>query len=230
LGHWPAVVASRLRYAEALERRGDPDDIATANEQRTRAAELADLLNVDLAPPVEPSVASCTRHGVKWRIELGTRSVLVEHSIGMLHLAMLLANPGVEVAAIDLVAGMDVLGQAARNSTMPAQQVLDRAAIHQYRQRLTQLREQVEELESDGDREGAARAQAERDWLLRELGVSTGLGGRPRAFSDNKERARIAVGRAIRRALAAIDRVDAVIGAHLRATVHTGARCWYRPA
>jgi hypothetical protein len=233
LGHWPAVIASRLRFAEALERRGDPDDIDTAQEQRTEAAEEAATLAVGVAPVPAPvsvpsGVAVCTRHGVKWRIEVGTRSALVDHSVGMLHLSVLIANPGVEIPAVDLVAGMDVLGQAARTSGMPAQQVLDRAAIQQYRHCLAQLREQIDELESDGNHEAVARAHAERNWLLAELGVSTGLGGRPRAFSDNKERARLAVSRAIRRAIAYAERADPVIGAHLRTTVHTGARCWYR--
>ncbi len=43
------------------------------------------------------------------------------------------------------------------------------------------------------------------------------------------ERARVAVGKAIRRALARITDADAVIGEHLRQTVHTGARCSYWP-
>jgi hypothetical protein len=38
------------------------------------------------------------------------------------------------------------------------------------------------------------------------------------------------VGKAIRRALARITEADAVIGEHLRQTVHTGVRCSYWPA
>src|SRR5262249_38210680 len=136
---------------------------------------------------------------------------------------------GAEIAAIDLVAGLDALSVSARNSAMPAQRLLDRAAVSRYRQQLAELRERVDELESGGDHEGADRARTERDWLLRELSASTGLGGRPRPFSDNSERARIAVGRSIRRALSTIAQADAIIGAHLRTGVHTGARCWYRP-
>ena len=56
-----------------------------------------------------------------------------------------------------------------------------------------------------------------------------GLGGRTRAFPDQPERARVAVGKAIRRALVKIAEADAVIGEHLRQTVHTGVRCSYWP-
>jgi hypothetical protein len=181
LGHWPAVNASRLRYAQALERRGDPGDIATAAEVRSRAADLAGTLAGRLGPPGRTDVASCARHGTKWRVKLGTRSTLVRHSVGMLHLAVLIANPGTEIAAIDLVAGVDAMTGAARlASARSGQHVLDRVAVSQYRGRLSQLGQQAEALESNGDIEGAIRARAERGWLLRELAGGTGPGGRLR--------------------------------------------------
>jgi hypothetical protein len=148
----------------------------------------------------------------------------------MLHLAVLTANAGAEIAAIDLVAGVSAMAAAATRSTPPAQPILDRTATLHYRQRLAQLREEIETHERKGDPAGAASAQAEHDWIVAELAASTGLGGRSRAFSDNRERARLAVGRAIRRAIAHIERSDAFIGGHLRASVHTGASCWYRAA
>lgn len=209
LGHWPAVNVSRLRFAEALERRAGPRDLAMAEDLRGRAAKLAGTLG--LGPPTPADPVRCARHGVRWRFELGSRSVLVGHSVGMLHLAVLIANPNAEIAAIDLVAGLESVNRA-----MPAQQMLDRTAVRQYRQRLAKLRDEQD-------------AEVERDWLLRELDSASRPGRRPRAFADSAERARIAVGRSIRRALATIEGADAVIGAHLRAAVYTGTKCWYRP-
>jgi hypothetical protein len=121
LGHWPAVLASRQRYAEALLRRGRPGDESEAQEQRTRADALATTLGIPVhIGPVTPKspaqVATCTRHGRNWRIEVAGRAVLVDHSVGLLHLAVLTANPGVEIAAIDLVAGVDALGRAQGNN------------------------------------------------------------------------------------------------------------------
>ena len=49
------------------------------------------------------------------------------------------------------------------------------------------------------------------------------------SFPDQGERARVAVGKAIRRALARITETDPILGEHLRQTVHTGVRCSYWP-
>jgi hypothetical protein len=73
-------------------------------------------------------------------------------------------------------------------------------------------------------------ARTERDWLTSQLASAAGFGGRTRSFPDQGERARVAVGKAIRRALARIDQADALIGDHLRQTVHTGVRCSYWPS
>lgn len=237
LGHWPAVVLSRQRLAEALLRRDRPEDPTAAAEQLILANELASMLGLPTsagtavaAAAVPTGTLTCKPQGRKWRLDLGSRSVLVDHSVGLLHLAVLTANPGVEVAAIDLAAGVDALGKAARTAGLSAQPVLDRSAVQRYRERLAQLRDEVDDLEASGDAEGAHRARTERDWVLAELAAGTGLGGRTRAFSDNGERARLAVGKAIRRAIAHIESADPLIGAHLRDGVHTGTRCWYRTA
>jgi hypothetical protein len=136
--------------------------------------------------------------------------VLVEHSVGMLYLAVLLANPGDEVPAADLVAGVGRLAEAG----LSTQDVLDPAAISAYRRRLREL-------------DGAG--SPERDWLEAQLSGATRMGGRPRRFTDDGERARIAVGKAIRRAITRIGQADTVLGEHLRDGVHTGIRCAYRP-
>jgi hypothetical protein len=237
LGHWPAVVASRVRYAEALELRGHPEDAQTAKDQRAKAEELAATLGVAiLAGPgfdetTPPMPATMTRQGRRWRVEMGHRSVLVDHSVGMLHLAVLTANPGTEIAAVELVAGVEGLAaQAARSSGMSAQPVLDRSAVQRYRQRLSQLADEIDDAELHGDQAAGERARTEREWLVAELASGTGLGGRTRSFSDDGERARLAVGKAIRRALTHVESADPIVGAQLRAGIHTGVRCWYRPA
>jgi hypothetical protein len=233
LAHWPAVVASRMRLAEALLRGGDPEYESEARAHRAGAEAMAARLALPVpvvdATPLTGQAARCRREGRGWRIDVGTRSVRVGHSVGMLHLAVLVANPGVDIAAISLVAGVAAAAGPTVHEGLSAQPVLDRAAVQRYRRRLAQLQDEMADLESGGDRAEAARARAERAWLLGELAGGAGPGGRSRAFVDNKERARLAVGRAIRRAFDRIERADAVVGAHLRASVHTGAYCWYRP-
>jgi hypothetical protein len=231
--HWPAALASRRRYAQALELRAQPGDTAAAARELATAAEEAARLGIPVPDAVlreapEPA-AVCVRQGREWRIEWRRRTAVVRHSVGMLHLAVLIANPGNEIHAVDLVAGVGALGAGGGGPRVSEQPLLDHAAMLEYRQRLDRLRESIDELETTGERAAAERARTERDWLLAELSGATGVSGRTRRFPDSGERARIAVGKAIRRALTQIGEIDPVISGHLRGTVHTGIRCCYRP-
>ena len=151
-------------------------------------------------------------------------SKLTSDHIGVVHLAVLIANPRQEIQAADLVAGLAGLSGTGSEAGA-AQSVLDHEAIAEYRSRLRRLDTEIDELEPDRTRQ----ARAERDWLVAQLSSAAGFGGRTRAFPDQPERARVAVGKAIRRALARITEADSVIGEHLRQTVHTGVRCSYWP-
>jgi hypothetical protein len=240
LAHWPALVTSRQRLAQAYALRGAPGDAdAARRELDAAAAEAAsaglpvrdypDFPVASPAPAVAAGEAHCQRVGRKWRLTLHSRSVLVEDSIGMIHLAVLIANPRQEIQAADLVAGLAGLSGTGGEAGA-AQRVLDQAAIAGYRSRLKRLDAQLDEAgigELEPDR--ARQARAERDWLVAQLSSAAGFGGRTRSFPDQPERARVAVGKAIRRALARITEADGVIGEHLRQTVHTGVRCSYWP-
>ena len=227
LAHWPAAIASRLRHAQALTLRGRPHDVSEARRERdTAAADAAALgVHVPAAESTEQAL-TCVRRGTRWRVEWRGRGVLVRHSVGMLHLAVLIANPGDEIQAVDLVTGVAALDNG---SDGPVQPVLDGAAMREYRQRLDGLRAEIEDLEAAGRPERAERARAERDWLIAELTAATGVAGRARRFPHSGERARIAVGKAIRRAVGHLAEADPVLGEHLRTAIHTGIRCCYRP-
>jgi hypothetical protein len=233
LGHWPAVVLSRSRLGEALALRDGPRDEAARRELALAAQDAAALgmpvpdgAGHDAAD--DAALVVCRRRGRQWRVELGPRSVLVEHSVGMRHLASLLVNPGYEILATDLAAGPGLLDSAgaADGAATSTQPVLDDLAKQKYEERLAQLRAEIDERGPRGDSDAL---RVERDWLIAELAASAGLSGRSRQFSGNPERARIAVGKAIRRALNRIAEADPVIGAELRATIQTGMRCCYRP-
>ena len=226
LEHWPAVVLSRARLAEAL---ADSEDAGTQRDLALReATELGMTLPEIPAPRVRTSqrqLVTCRRYGRKWMFELGRRSAVVEHSVGMTYLATLLANPGYELLAIDLAAGP---GLNTANITS-GQPLLDETATQYYRRRLTELDAELEEHEANHDLARAERLRAERDWLISELTTTAGLSGRVRQFADNAERARISVGKAIRRALDRITAADQTIGEVLRASLSTGIRCRYQP-
>jgi len=172
-----------------------------------------------------PGVAVCTRDGRGWRIDLAGRSAVVGDSVGIRQLATLIAHPGVEIPAIDLATPNGQHGSSDAVHT-----VLDGVALRQYRQRLRELEDELAQAESQHDIERVTRLRLEADWVADELQAATGLSGRVRSFANNPERARIAVGKAIRRALGSISAADPILGDVLRAAVQTGMRCCYRPA
>jgi hypothetical protein len=147
---------------------------------------------------------TCARRGRRWLFRLGARSVEVAHSVGMIHLATLLSNPGSEVPAVELA----------------GRPFLDDAAAHDYRVRLAALQREI-----DGEADHAARARAELERLLAELTAAVG----DQQWQGSDERARVSVGKAIRRAVARVEAADPVIGRALSTSVHTGLRCYYRP-
>jgi len=231
LAHWPAVVVSRQRLAQAYALRGGPGDADAARHELDAAVSEATALGLPVPDHAGSSqtFAQCRRVGRKWQLSWQNRSVLVEDSVGMLHLAVLIANPRQEVRAADLAAGLTVLSAAVADSAA-AHPVLDAAALQEYRNRLKRLAAEIDQLDPADDGERGARARAERDWLVAQLASAAGFGGRTRSFPDHPERARVAVGKAIRRALSRVAEADAGIGEHLRQTVHTGMRCSYWPA
>ncbi len=80
-----------------------------------------------------------------------------------------------------------------------------------------------------GDSERAAQADAERDFLVRELARAVGLGGRDRRAGSASERARASVTRAVRQAMARIREHNAPLGEHLDRAIRTGTYCAYLP-
>jgi hypothetical protein len=212
LDHRPAVAASRRRYAQALAMHTDPG----AGDSLSAAPGRGGIVTPGPA-------ATCVREGQDWRLRLGSHNVLVPHSVGMQYLTVLVANPRQEVPSVDLVAGVN------RVAPPSPQPMLDRVAILEYRQRVSRLRVDIHGWETAGSSARAAEARAERDWLLAQLSAATGIGGRTRRFPDGSERARVSVGKAIRRAVVRIVDADPTIGEHIRRTVRTGVRCSYRP-
>ncbi len=230
LGHWPAAILSRWRLGHALAR-GHGSGHGEARRELARAEQEALSLGMELPsekdPPAEDAVAICTcrRRGRAWQIELQGRTVVVENRIGMRHLATLIANPGREIPAADLAVGA---GPAPHDS-FSSQPIIDSVAKRTFTDRLAQLQEDIDDSESMNDLERATSLRRERDWLIDELTTATGLKGRMREFTGSDERARVAVSKAVKRAISRITEIDPVVGAHLDETVETGHRCCYRP-
>ena len=105
---------------------------------------------------------------------------------GMRYLARLLADPGREYHVLDLVAA-ETAGNAHADrhagATLPrsvlgdAGELLDPKAKDAYRRRLAEIDDDLEQARATGDTERAAQADAERDFLIRELARAFGLSG-----------------------------------------------------
>ncbi|MEU4160094.1 hypothetical protein [Actinoplanes sp. NPDC026670] len=100
------------------------------------------------------------------------------------------------------------------------QPVLDEAARREYRRRLSELTAQIEASDAAGD-----AARSEKLAQEQELAAASGFGGRVKGFVTDEERARVAVGKAIRRAICSIGRSDPLLREHLHRRVRTGRYC-----
>jgi hypothetical protein len=239
LGARPSLVRGRCELGRVLLARGRPADLAPAQQLLRQAADAAGELGlwalaeraaealVGLAPAREaiapgPNVFRCD--GEVWTLGYAGAVVRLSDAKGLHDIARLLANPGVEIPAADLI------GPAARlEASLGADATLDAQAQAAYRRRLGELAAEMDAADADHDLERAARARAERDNLVEALSAAYGLGRRPRRLGDAGERARKAVTARIRDSLTRIDRRHPTLAQHLRRSIHTGAVCSYRP-
>jgi tetratricopeptide (TPR) repeat protein len=231
VGNLPCHAIDRATLADALDLRRGAGDAERASELRRGA--IDDALRFGMTSraeqwgrtqPVGDSASIVLqRDGRVWRVRQGDHAALVPHTIGMCYLAEMIRHPDVEIAAVALSSGY-----AGPCPSISDQPVLDARAKAEYRRRIEELQEEVDEAETCADLERAARARAELDRFVDELTRSMGLAGRSRSFADDAERARIAVRKAIKRALATISEADPDLGREIGSRVVTGARCVYR--
>jgi tetratricopeptide (TPR) repeat protein len=168
------------------------------------------------------------REGDFWSVVFEKQTVRLRDLKGLHYLARLLADPGREFHVMDLVSG-DRTDPAMLPSGGDAGEVLDARAKQAYRRRLAEIEEDLEEARTIGNSERAAQANAERDFLVRELARAVGLGGRDRRAGSVSERARASVTRAVRQAMARIREHNTSLGEHLDRAIRTGTYCAYLP-
>jgi hypothetical protein len=259
LGYKPMLAVIDFDEARMRVRRGQAGDVERARELLHSATARAEAVGVprlgerlaraeamlgpqEAAPAAAPADGAVTavlaREGDVWRIDYESRVLHVRDAKGMRHLALLLANPGVEFHAVEVAgsaegavatAGAEAQGLAVRAGTGDAGVALDTQAKAEYRARLEDLRADIEEAEAFNDPERAARAREEMDFIAQELSSAVGLGGRDRRAASAAERARVNVTRALKREIRRIGDEDARLGRELSTTVRTGTFCAYEP-
>ena len=229
--------------------RHDRGDRAAAAVDASAAAASIALLDIVLAPSdvllLERLVqgrqgdgsaarrAELARDGKWWVASWDGTSVRLQDTKGLRYLAELIARPGIERHALDLVdqvEGVAPAGAADRRALGDAGEVLDAQARRAYRHRVEELRTDTEDALAAGHLERAEALQAEVDQLIAELARAFGLGGRERRAASASERARLNVTRAIRSATGKLAEAVPGAGGVLDRRVRTGIYSAYVPA
>ncbi len=239
----PPMVA-RILYEHGRRLVADPDaEMRSEGEALlARARELAEIHGMEglvlrieeegREAPAKPEatearraalVPAFEREGDVWAIAFGEQTVRVKSTKGMEILARLVAEPGREYHALDLGGGGRAVAQASTG------EVIDEKARAAYRQRIVELRQELEEAREWNDAGRTTRARAELEALEAELAGALGLGGRAREAADDAERARVNVQKRIRAAQKRIAEHHPSLAEHLDRTVRTGTYCAYEP-
>jgi hypothetical protein len=232
-----ALAHTQADCACALLLTGDEDDQRIGRELAQQAAtayealgftalatELSAPAGSGAAEPAGAPDAALVREGDTWAFTFDGTTVRVRHAKGIADLAVLLAQPGreVHVAMLEGAPGPDW-----RSAPQPR---LDGTAVGQYRERLRELEEELDEADRHGDIVRAERLATERDALVDELTHAFGLGGRARdVASDANERLRKAVSARVKASIDRLEALDPALGRHLRNSVRTGFWCSYQP-
>jgi predicted ATPase len=184
-------------------------------------------------------------NGEYWTVGRGATTFSLKNVLGLGYIYCLLKSPGEEFYALDLEAG-DVSSAAPSavrsGARMPrddwdfsihrsedAGPILDAQAKQEYKRRILELKEELEELREKGDYERAEKVESEIESIAQQLAQAVGLGGRDRRAGSTAERARLNVSRAIRAAIQKISEHDVSLGEFFGARIRTGSFCSFVP-
>ena len=211
------------------------DELCEAGGALTLAEALEEARAV-VATPQRGDVTANTfiREGEFWTLAYAGVVTRVKDSKGVRDIARLIAAGGRGVAAVDLVSEAREPSRgrpdAGPGHEGDAGEVIDAEARAQYRARLVELEEAIDDAQRCNDPYRAGQARDERELILAELGAAVGLAGRPRRALDPAERARKAVAGRIRESMHHIAVAHPALGRHLERSVRTGSFCVYDPA
>lgn len=217
-----AAKQGELATASKLLREALP--IAQEIRDEATARQIAELLAQ--TSRVEPTQSATLRpEGGVWHVTFNGKSAHVPDMKGLWHLRELVSRPREPVLALSLVA-------APTEDPVPigdAGPMLDREALQQYRKRLAELDEELDDAEAKHDVLRHAQRSTEREALLKELSRATGFGGKQRRSGSPTEKARLNVTRTIRHAITHLSTALPELAAHLDESLATGVSCCYEP-
>lgn len=197
-------------------------------------------------PALHPPKENCfLRQGDFWKIQYQGHITFLKSMRGLHCLACLLRHPGQEFHVSELLvrllevpaapSAVKANGSQHKNGDQSVLSglgnglpVLDAQAKAEYKRRVDELRQELEEAEQFNDTVRATKAQDEMNLIAQHLASAIGLGGRDRKTSSEAERARCAVTKRIKKAIQKIADTMPVLGHHLTARIKTGYFCSYK--
>ena len=197
---------------------------------------------IEIRPPASENLF--LKEGDYWTLKFGSNQpIRLKDSVGLVYIHHLLQHPGYEFPVLMLV--QQTRGAAAVGRTTTAAETrdadlslddfsgtgpsLDNQALQEYRERIEDLQEDIDEAEQNNNSEAAANAREEQQSLESQISAAFGLRGHPRPVGSPAENARKSVSEAIRRALKNIRTLDSHLGNHLTNSIKTGVYVDYSP-
>jgi hypothetical protein len=190
--------------------------------------------------------SSFLRQNDYWTIRYHGQAALLKSTRGLHYLAVLLRDPGREFHVRELLARpIDVSTPAAvvaangrvtgglyggvTGGLYAGVSVLDAQAKAEYKCRVNDLRQDLNQAERFNDPQRKTEVQNELHAIADHLASAVGLWGRDRKTSSDAERARSAVTKCIKKAVRKIGEAIPSLGYHLAARIKTGYFCSYNP-
>jgi class 3 adenylate cyclase len=220
---------------------GEPRTVELKGLTGTRTLHAVHWAGTPAPEPLRTSGDHVFRcEGEYWTLGFAGSVCRLRDAKGLHHIANLLRHPGRQFDVRELAAeGNGTETTVSRAQAAEAAQgmavgdlgdagaILDQKAKAAYKQRLDELREELEEAEGFNDPGRAAAAREEIDVITVQLASAVGLGGRDRKVASASERARLTVTKRIKDALGRIRESHPALGEHLATRIKTGYLCGY---
>jgi len=109
------------------------------------------------------------------------------------------------------------------------EQSIDNKALSQYRQKITELKDDIEEAQEFNDIETESSLREALDFIQAEIYKNTSNSGKPKNINAAEKKVKDAVSRNIRNAISKLHAKYPELASHLTAHISTGKECTYSP-
>jgi hypothetical protein len=209
----------------------DADLKAVENSERYKLEESLSNENISdasVTDDLENSDNIFCLEGDFWSIKFnGVELPPIEKLKGMAYISELLSQPRKEISASELKQIIDKRNKP--QEQISQQRVCDRQAIEEIKEEIKRLKLELEEAKKNNDDAAEKRIQQDLDKMSDYLENNKGIGSQIRQFTDQVEKDRTSVTKAINRALEKIKEHNNNLYLHLTKSINTGADLSYQP-